>query len=171
MLLLPSNPATRTVIEGLMQKVFRRQLMAWTVMGVVCFTGCKVEQMKPRDPAEDKKSAALPNEGVVTVVPGPTTDNAAQVIAACGPAASDELVTVNDKMYAGTVRRMSYNGGRHVTLDFIPLQSSPDNRNQPPSSNTVWRFNQAVVDDQKLLTAANIRVYLPCAANALAKEF
>jgi hypothetical protein len=60
---------------------------------------------------------------------------------------------------------MVYSGSHPTTLDFLPLH------NNSSASNTVWRFNQAIVDNQKLLTAANIRVYLPCAANALAKEF
>jgi hypothetical protein len=140
------------------------------LVAVILVAGCKVEQMQPRD-QPGAKSGAASTEGAVTVVSSPTTDNAAQVIASCGPAGSDQIVNDNDKISNGNVRRMVYNNGRAVTLDFIPLQSSSTNRNQAPPSNTVWRFNQAVVDNQRLVTAANIKVYLPCAATALAKEF
>jgi len=163
-----------------MQRPFiTNRILAATLTAIVCTAGCHVEKMPSREDtkaqAEAKKNAKW-NEGTVAVpIPSPNTDNAAEVIAACGPAASDQIVTVDDKTESGPVRRMVYsNGRRSTTLDFLPLQasaSSSGNRQAAASSNSVWRFNQALVDDQRLLTAANIRVYLPCAANALAKDF
>lgn len=140
-------------------------MLVLLLAGVLCAGGCKTEQTGTREEIDDQKNAKLAEGAAVTAVPGPTTDNAAQVIAACGPAVSDQVITVNDKISNGTVRRMIYNNGREVTLDFIPLQKNS------ATSSSVWRFNVAVVDNQKLLTAANIKVYLPCAAAALAKEF
>jgi hypothetical protein len=163
-----------------MQRQFiTNRILAAMLTAIVCTVGCHVEKMPSREEAKDQAEAkknAKWNAGTVAVtIPSPSTDNAAEVIAACGPAASDQIVTLDDKTESGPVRRMVYNNGRHATtLDFLPLQtgtSSSGNGQATASSNNAWRFNQALVDDQKLLTAANIRVYLPCAANALAKEF
>ena len=58
------------------------------------------------------------------MAPEPTTDDAALVIAACGTAASDQVLTINDKTNSGTMRRMVYHGSREITLDFVPLQGN-----------------------------------------------
>lgn len=158
-----------------MQSKFIKNAMSVTMLAsIVCAMGCKVEVLPTRDQqkqAEEKKKA---EQEVTAVAPAsvPSTDNATQVIASCGSAASDEVVNINDKHDSGTVRHLVYRNGPHeVTLDFIPMQPASSNGHPAASSNTVWRFNEARVENQRLLTAANIRVYLPCAANALAKEF
>jgi len=141
---------------------------------IVWAAGCKVEKLPtPEEQAEAdaKKNAQLAVNSAVTALPTPTTDNAAAVIASCGPAGSDNIMTINDKYYAGTVRRLVYRSGREITFDFIPLQTNSSSGRPANSSNTIWRFNEAHVENQRLLTAANIKFYLPCAANALAKEF
>jgi len=140
---------------------------------IVWTAGCKVEELTKREQQEDaKKNAHLAVESAITAVPTPTTDNAAAVIASCGPATSDQVVSINDRTESGPVRRLVYGrGSRQTTLDFLPLQTNSSGGHAATPSNTVWRFNQALVDNQRLLTAENIRVYLPCAANALAKEF
>jgi len=140
-------------------------MLAALFAGTVLLAGCKVEKLPSREQQQQEKDSKLAAKTSVTEIQVPTTDDAAMVIASCGPAANDQLVTVNDKTGNGTVRRMVYSRGHPITLDFIPLQKNSS------ASNTTWRFNEAIVDNQKLLTAANIRVYLPCAANALAKEF
>jgi len=142
--------------------------------GIVWAAGCKVEVLPTREQQKlaDEKKKVQEELTAVAPAPVPSTDNAAQVIAACGSAASDEVVSINDKHDSGSVRHLVYrNGPREVTLDFIPQQTNSNNGHAATSSNTVWRFNEARVDDQRLLTAANIKIYLPCAANALAKEF
>ena len=152
------------------QRFFKRAMLAAMLASVVCAAGCKVEKM-PTPEQQQQEDARLAADAAVTAAPTPTTDNAAAVLALCGPAASDEIVTVNDKHDSGRVRRLVYRPGREITLDFIPLLTSSGSGHAATSSNTIWRFNEARVDKQRLLTAANIRVYLPCAANALAKEF
>jgi len=142
------------------------------LIAIICAAGCKVETQPSDDQLKKQADAKKNADTAVVPLPVPTNDDAALVIAACGPAASDQLVNL-DKNY-GTVRRMVYRGSREVTLNFLPLQTGTSNSGSghaAASSNTVWRFNEALVENQKLLTAANIRVYLPCAANALAKEF
>jgi len=149
-------------------------MLVAALASVVCTAGCRVERMptpEQQQQEEAKKNAKLAADAAVSAAPTPTTDNAAAVIAMCGPAASDEIVTVNDKHDSGRVRRLVYRTGREITLDFIPLQTSSGSGHAAASSNPIWRFNEARVENQTLLTAANIRVYLPCAANALAKEF
>lgn len=140
-------------------------MLAAMLAGTILLAGCRVEKLPSREQQQQEKDSKLAAKTSVTEIQVPTTDDAALVIAACGPAASDQVVSINDKTENGTVRRMVYSGSHPTTLDFLPLQ------NNSSASNTVWRFNEAIVDNQKLLTAANIRVYLPCAANALAKEF
>ena len=163
-----------------MQRQFiTNRILAAALTAIVCAAGCHVEKMpspeETKDQAEAKKNDKWNSGTVAVVIPTPSTDNAAEVIASCGPAASDQIVTVDDKTESGPVRRMVYNSGkREMDLDFLPLQtstSSSGNGQAAASPNSVWRFNVAHVDNQRLLTAANIRVYLPCAANALAKEF
>ena len=156
------------------QKLFKSAVSVAMLASIVWATGCKVEVLPTREQQKqaDEKQKAQDAVKAVPVASGPTTDNAAQVIASCGPAASDEVVNINDKHDSGTVRHLVYrNGPRETTLDFIPMQTTSSNGHPATSSNKVWRFNEARVEDQRLLTAANIRVYLPCAANALAKEF
>jgi hypothetical protein len=149
-------------------------VLATLLVSLAWASGCKVEVMQTREQKEQadaSKNAQLAVSKATTELPTPTTDNAAQVIATCGPAASDSIVTVDERGVSGAMRKLVYSNGREITLDFIPLQTSSGNGHAAASSNTVWRFNQARVENQTLLTAANIRVYLPCAANALAKEF
>jgi len=147
-----------------------------TLATVVWCVGCKVEwqrSLEQQKQAEAEKNAHIAVKTAVVASPVPSTDNAAQVIAACGPAASDQVITVNENNVSGTVRRMVYRSPRETTLDFIPLQTNENSGSghSTAASNTVWRFNVALVDNQKLLTADNIKVYMPCAARALAKEF
>jgi len=156
------------------QKLIKSAMLMTMLVGIVWAAGCKVEVLPSREQQKqaDEKKKAQEDVTAVAPAPVPSTDNAAQVITTCGPAASDEVVSVNDKHDSGTVRHLVYrNGSREVTLDFIPLQAIPGNGHAAASSNTLWRFNEARVDNQRLLTAANIKVYLPCAGNALAKEF
>jgi len=156
------------------QKFIKSAILATMLVGIVWAAGCKVEVLPSPEQQKqaDEKKKAQEAATAVAPAPVPSTDNAAQVIAVCGPAASDEAVSINDKHDSGTVRHLVYrNGGREVTLDFIPLQTPSGNGHAAVSSNTLWRFNEARVDNQRLLTAANIKVYLPCAGTALAKEF
>jgi len=155
------------------QKKFTRAMLVTMLASVVLAMGCKVEDLSKRQQQKDaKKNDRLAVESAVTAAPTPTTDNAAAVIAACGQASSDQVVNINDRTESGPVRRLVYSRGlRQTTLDFLPLQTNSSSGHAATSSNTIWRFNQALVDNQRLLTAANIKVYLPCAANALAKEF
>jgi hypothetical protein len=156
------------------RNLIKSAMLAMMLAAVVAAVGCKVEWK--RSPEELQKQADSQRAPTAVVeLPVPSTDDAALVIAACGPATSDQIMTINDRTSSRQVRRMVYRGGRETTLDFIPLQktnsANNDSAHTAPASNTIWRFDEAVVDNQKLLTAANIRVYLPCAANALAKEF
>jgi len=153
------------------QRFITSTMLAAMLTGIFLTAGCKVERPPAPEPQDVQKKAQADGTAV-TVLNTPTTDNAAAVIASCGPAGSDQVITVTDRTATGPVRRLVYGSGqRQTTLDFIPLQTGSGNGQATTSSNTAWRFSQAVVDNQRLVTAANVRVYLPCAANALANEF
>jgi len=102
-----------------------------------------------------------------------TVDDAQRVTEACGRPS-----------YDGPVRRMVYHGRHEITLEFIP--SRPIARvtdvpapfpHQPVAlplelpANAVWRFDDARMEEEDLLISRRIKVYLPCAANALSYEY
>jgi len=113
----------------------------------------------------------------------PKIDDAQLVMASCGRPRSDAVLPIYDKLNNGPVRRMVYYFHRTVTFDFTPSHPiakittlrAPFPRPQvlprhlPPDS--VWRFDEARMDHETMLTSYRINFYLPCAATALKKEY
>jgi hypothetical protein len=113
----------------------------------------------------------------------PKIDDADLVIGRCGRPRSDAVLPIYDKLNNGPVRRMVFHAKRTVTFDFIPSHPiakvtavrAPFKRppvlprHLPPDS--VWRFDDARMDKEEMLTSNRINFYLPCAAAALAKEY
>src|SRR5471030_1379976 len=111
-------------MENLMQRHSIKSVMLAAMLATtLCVAGCSPERPPSREQLNEQADAKRqidPAKGTAAVpIAGPTNDDAVLVIAACGPAASDQVLTINDKTENGSVRRMVYTGGRGIALDFL----------------------------------------------------
>ena len=146
------------------------------------FAGCETE----RGPSH----AELEKLNRPQVYPTPsafvfsTVDDANRVLQACGRPTYDAILPIYDKLNNGPVRRMVYHGRHDITLEFIPshplarVTDQPAPFPHPPitlpvtlPANSVWRFDDARMQEEDLMISRRIKVYLPCAAGALAYEY
>lgn len=159
----------------------RRWALAALVVALVVAQGCQVEHAPNREQRQEKHMEEVAKKGLPPTPP-PKIDDAARVVAACGPAAYDRVLAIYDKRDNGPLRRMVYHGRETVTIDFIPSVPLarkvveegplPQRRLQPLlPRGSVWRFDDAWMQKQEYLTADRIGLYLPCAAKALSYEY
>jgi hypothetical protein len=147
-------------------------------LACVVLAGCKVEKLPSREQVQQQNQAKDQAGLTPQVVPSPNIDDAQLVLSACGQPASDQVLAIYNKMNNGPVRRMVYRGRRVLTLDFVPsipqaravkgpMRAAPPT----PPAGSVWRFDEARMEKEELMTSARVGVYLPCAGAALAKEY
>ncbi len=90
---------------------------------------------------------------------------------------------VYTKYYNGPVRRLEYVGMHSVTLDFIPslpkaelaYVEAPlphDGRGYGAlAADATWQFQAGYMEQEQMVTARRLAVYLPCAGEALRRDF
>ena len=149
-------------------------------------TGCKVEQGPTRDQVHQTELAR--NGDATHSLPVSHIDDSQLVIKACGQPDADRLYGLYDKAHWGTVRRLTYTSmaGDAVQLDFVPSLPGPaanhtvtpdseiNPANMPPPQlpiHAVWRFDDAHVGHQDILTSSRLQRSMPCAAAALQHEY
>jgi hypothetical protein len=153
-----------------------RLLSLTCLLAFGCLTlGCKEERLPPREQTVHAPQTKF--------IEPPHIDDANLVIARCGHPRSDAVLPIYDKLNNGPVRRMVFRGTRTLTFDFIPSHPIPKITTAtapfphpqklpttlPPDS--VWRFDEARLGKQEMLTTNRVKLYLPCAAEALVKEY
>ena len=126
--------------------------------------GCKVEKLSTV-PATSRTSSSP-----AVQAPAPANaqqDDAQLLLQACGRPRRDQIVQEHNKLHDTVVRKLVYNGREAVTIELIPSQAAANLL--PP--NVIWRFSDALMEDQTLLTARDLDPFLPCATRALAHEY
>jgi len=152
-------------------------------LGVLFALGCKPERVPTREQRAEQRQAALAGTPI-PAPPPPNVDDAELVTSRCGPPVSDRVLLIYDKINNGPVRRMVYFGKQEITFDFIPsvprARATPEHETYehfvedvrpelPPGA--VWRFDDARVRQADLLTSRRLKLYLPCASEALFQEY
>lgn len=144
--------------------------------------GCKIENTGPHvDRAEQRREKKL-DQMITPQTLAPTSqDEAELVLAACGRPSRDVVLPMYSKLEHGPIRMMTFPGRAKVTLVFVPSDPEPHSGRRlmtPPAGrpplkaelppNTVWDFEEGVLGAEEFLVPDRLRVYLPCAAKALA---
>jgi len=167
--------------------ILRTAAFSLLLLGVASTVGCRVEQAPSRLERAEVHKARLADTPL-PVLPQPEVNDAERVMAACGRPGMDWTGPIYSKYYNGPVRRLVYpearNGGkREVRLDFIPSRPKAElayseaplphdeERDAALPPNATWRFQAGQMEEDYILTASRLRVYLPCAAEALKYEF
>ncbi len=144
--------------------------------------GCRIER-PPTRVEKDELALAKLADAPLPILPQPQGDDAVRVIEACGPPSLDTVTPVYSKYYNGPVRHMEYVGQRKVTLDFIPsgprAQLAFTEAPLPPRAysadevpaNTTWRFQSGQMAQVTMITSHRLSLFLPCAGDALSREF
>ena len=157
------------------------------LLGVASTMGCRIEQAPSRMERAEVHQAKLADTQL-PILPQPEVNDAERVMAACGRPDMEWTGPIYSKYYNGPVRRLLYRevrtkGDREVRLDFIPSRPKAElayteaplpheeDRNAALPANATWRFQAGQIEQEYIITAHRLRVYLPCAADALKYEF
>ena len=158
---------------------FQRSVVLLFLASLAAF-GCGTNHGPTR--AELREQRQLAAVGQASIVPQPDIDDAELVIARCGRPSYDAILPIYDKLDNGPVRRMIYRGRHALTLEFIPSHPIARFTETPAPfahghlplnlpADSVWRFDDARMQQEEFLTTERINVYLPCASAALRKEY
>ena len=166
------------------QRLFRLSQFAVASLifsGLFLTLGCRIEKPPSRiEKAEIHKKELA--DAPLPVLPQPDIDDAQRVVETCGQPVSDSVVPIFSKYYNGPVRRLEYAGRRDVKLDFIPSRPRAElAHGEAPlphggysytlPAGATWRFQAARMEQQVLITAHGVAFYLPCAGDALSRDF
>jgi hypothetical protein len=150
--------------------------LLWLISGPLLLSAvaCKVESLGGRSPSAKPQSPAPTAQSLQPS--GPLTDDAQLLLQACGKPRHDQVVRELTDLHRGLVRNMLYDGRQPVTFELTPSQPAaaptPGEASStalPPGA--VWRFSDARMEDQTLLTARDLAPFLPCARRAFASEY
>ena len=163
------------------QRFTKLTLAGLLAPGLVPIAGCRIEQPPSRLQRHEAHLAQLA-QAPLPVLRQPDYDQAALVMQYCGQPSSDVVMPVYSKYYNGPVRRLEYTGRRTVALEFIPSHQraelayteaplGPGYRGTGFSPNTTWRFQAGRMEQEVMITAHRVEFYLPCAGEALKRDF
>jgi hypothetical protein len=157
----------------------RTSFAAFAILLCAFTLGCKPTSERMNEAAEHPTATAEQSGGVDVTENSAVaqTDNADQILQSCGPPSSDQVLPIYNKLNQGPIRRMTFHQRRLVTLEFIPshpIERTSSNQKLTPQlpAGSVWRFDVAVVPKElDMITAARLKLFLPCASKALRNEF
>jgi hypothetical protein len=164
------------------QSVSRTVFAVLWFLPLTALQGCEVAHPPTHEQRRAQEQAELA-DAPLPVLPQPDIDDVAHVIEACGQPELDSVAAIYSKDYNGPVRRLRYGGRRPIELNFISSRpraelaygEAPLPRAERPAPqlppHATWRFQDARLEKEVMITSHRLAAYLPCAGLALRGEF